>query len=150
MNTLLYDFWKWAEITPQEYAEKGIPLMSEKAEFNYPHFGELIDYAEMLLLHQKLSKEEMTDALTIMALDNENEDVLDYAADNASNALVLELVSLGVTFPQPNTRWQIAELAYRRRPNGFEDFLKLLLCDPDSYVRKRAGNCLEYLANKAK
>ena len=127
MNTLLYDFWKWAEITPQEYAEKGIPLMSEKAEFNYPHFGELI-----------------------MALDNENEDVLDYAADNASNALVLELVSLGVTFPQPNTRWQIAELAYRRRPNGFEDFLKLLLCDPDSYVRKRAGNCLEYLANKAK
>ncbi len=145
MNRILMDFWKWANITPEEYAIKGIPLTDEKAPFNYPLYDKLITYAERLLQNKKLTEEELSDFLTIMALDNETEDILDYATDNATEAQLQQILQYGMNFSQPEARWQLAELAYRRRPREYLDYLWTLYCDTNSYVRKRAKNCLEYL-----
>ena len=112
MNRILMDFWKWANITPEEYAIKGIPLTDEKAPFNYPLYDKLITYAERLLQNKKLTEEELSDFLTIMALDNETEDILDYATDNATEAQLQQILQYGMNFSQPEARWQLAELAY--------------------------------------
>lgn len=148
MNYILSKFWQWAEITPKEYATNGIPLTSEKAPFNYPLFDQLVGYAKQLLMHKELTKEELSDFLTIMALDNETEDVLDFATDNATESQIQQILQFGVKFPQFEARWQLAELAYRRKPNRYLEYLNILYHDSNDYVKKRAGNCLEYLGVK--
>lgn len=145
MNQNLIDFWKWADITPEDYANRGIPLTSDKAPFNYPLYDKLIAYAEQLLQNKNLTREELSDFLTIMALDNETEDILDYATDNATEAQLQQILQYGMNFSQPEARWQLTELAYRRRSREYLDYLWTLYCDTNSYVRKRAKNCLEYL-----
>lgn len=145
MNQNLIDFWKWADITPEDYAIRGIPLISDKAPFNYPLYDKLIAYAEQLLQNKNLTREELSDFLTIMALDNETEDILDYATDKATESQLQQILRYGVNFSQFEARWQLAELAYRRRPKGYLKYLRTLYCDTNSYVRKRARNCLEYL-----
>ena len=145
MNQNLIDFWKWANITPEDYANRGIPLTSDKAPFNYPLYDKLIAYAEQLLQNKNLTREELSDFLTIMALDNETEDILDYATDNATESQLQQILQYGMNFSQSEARWQLAELAYRRRPRGYLEYLRTLYRDTNSYVRKRARNCLEYL-----
>lgn len=104
MNRILMDFWKWANITPEEYAIKGIPLTSEKAPFNYPLYDKLITYAERILQNKNLTEEELSDFLTIMALDNETEDILDYVTDNATEAQLQQILQYGMNFSQPEAR----------------------------------------------
>ena len=86
MNQILTDFWKWANLTPEDYAREGIPLTSEKAPFNYPLYDNLITYAERLLQNHNLTEAELSDFLTIMALDSENEDILDDAVSHATES----------------------------------------------------------------
>ena len=148
MNRTLMGFWKWANITPEEYAIKGIPLTSEKAPFNYPLYDKLITYAERLLQNKNLTEEELSDFLTIMALDNENEDVLDYAVAHATESQLEQILPYGMIFLQFEARWQLAELAYRRKPKGYLKYLQMLCDDNHSYVRKRARNCLECLESE--
>ena len=145
MNQILTDFWEWANLTPEDYAREGIPLTSEKAPFNYPLYDNLITYAERLLQNHNLTEAELSDFLTIMALGNENEDILDDAVSHATESQLEQILSYGVNFLQFEARWQLAELAYRRKPKGYLQYLQTLSCDCHSYVRKRAGNCLAYL-----
>ena len=88
------------------------------------------------------------DILTVMALDNETEDVLDYLVQHCPESKAKILVDVGMHHLLPNARWQLAEFLYRRRVDDFTTFLQRLSQDEDAYVRKRANNCLTYLQKK--
>ena len=45
---------------------------------------------------------------------------------------------------QSQARWQVAEIAYRLKIEGYLDYLRFLGKDPNDYVRKREKNCLRY------
>ncbi len=139
MNTLLNEFWTWAKCTPAEYADRG-----GEWEFDFPKFHDLIEYA-FSLIGKEISDEEYDDLLMILALDNEVENVLDFLAYNCKGEQLKQIIARGMIYPQPNTRWQIAELLYRTRPEGYIEILQKLTNDPHPYVRKRAGNILNYL-----
>ena len=90
----------------------------------------------------------MDDLLTIMALDNENEDILDYAVDNINLANLDYFVHKGVVHLQPHARWQVAEFIRRKNLVCFQDYLEKLSRDPNDYVRKRAKNAMNLLTGK--
>ena len=101
--------------SPEEYAKYGADSLADKPEFYFPRFQELLNDCETLLKCDNLPMEEIDDILTIMALDNENEWVLDTIERVASDALVAQVVKSGIQHLQPNARWQVAKLAARRK-----------------------------------
>jgi len=141
----LQDFWAWAEITPEEYAKNGIDLLSEKAPFNYPNFDFLIEYCCESIQKDFLTDKEIDDILTIMALDNETQDVLDMLEKKLPQQFEQRLIHIGLKHLQHEARWQLAELIYRRQPEGYEKYLRILAKDEHAYVQKRAKNALSYL-----
>lgn len=145
MFDLLENFWKWAEITSEEYAKTGIDQLSEKAEFYYPYFEGLLEYAQRIVDQSESSIEDLNNALTIMGLDNEDESILQYITDYCSETKLHDIIDVGLTHMQPEARWQIAELIYRRKPKGYRDYLLRLSKDDHHYVRKRATNAITYL-----
>lgn len=145
MLDILCDFWTWANITPAEYAKIGIDYSTDKVEFNYPRFEELLRYVQMVVFHEELSAEEIDDVLTILALDNEAENILNFLKDNLPESHLNTIVKAGVFHIQPETRWQIAELILHRKPQYFQNYLRMLAEDPSEYVSRRARNCLEQI-----
>lgn len=148
MSNLLEDFWIWANTTPRDYAEKGLDLLGDKPEFYFPFFDELLDYARRIIEKDFPTDQEIDDVITIMALDNENEEVLSYIEEFSSPAFLKSLIEKGLYHLQPEARWQIAELLYRRKPDDFKEYLKHLSIDSNDYVMKRAKNCLRYLGDE--
>lgn len=141
MNDYISGFWEWANISPAQYAQHGL----SREEGDYPHFKELTDYAERIINSDQYTAQEIEEVLLIMALDNEDEDILDYLTAHCSEDKLEQVVMQGMMSIQPNARWQIAELIYRRTPAHFKEYLLMLSQDPDSYVRKRANNLLNYM-----
>lgn len=141
MNHYISEFWKWANISPTQYADNGLQC----DEGDYPHFGQLIDYAKQIIKDDQFTIQEIEEVLLIMALDNENEDILDYLTAYCSNDKLEQFVIQGMMNIQPNVRWQVAELIYRRKPPHFKEYLFKLAQDSDGYVRKRANNLLKYM-----
>lgn len=84
--------------------------------------------------------------LTVMALDNESEIVLDDIVSYASNELVHRIVDRGVSHMQHEARWQIAEILLRRKPENALAVLAALALDEDSYVRQRAQNAIDWFS----
>lgn len=124
--------------------------MSQRQDFEeymFPNWGELVDEAIHLLNFEIEDKQIVDDILTVMALDNECEDVLTYASDHCSDAYIEYLIERGTYHPQHHTRWQIAELIARRNPKNGKNALLQLKDDANAYVRKRASNTLEELSN---
>ncbi|MGM9681158.1 MAG: hypothetical protein ACI3XR_06595 [Eubacteriales bacterium] len=144
MNELLKDFWEWANLSPEQYAQQNSNLIDE---FYYPQFDELLNYAKSIIDKEVCSRQEIEDVLMIMAIDNETEDVLDYLAVHCDDKKLEQYVNLGVSNIQPNVRWQIGELLYRRRPLNYLEYLRQLSKDEDAYVSKRTQNLLLYLSH---
>ena len=138
----MIDFWTWAKTTPVEYAQNGL---NAKSEFEFPLFEHLLDYAEKTCVKESVSKQEVDDVLTILALDNENEDLLSYMQKIPDAKRICLFIEAGIDHPQPSARWQIAELTYRVKPVKYIEYLQSLSADSDPYVRKRSNNCLRYL-----
>ncbi len=138
-------FWKWAEITSDEYSKSGMSTAKGKQEFEFPDFDNMIIYAKNLLNKNPLSQDDVNDFLTVMALDNENEDVLDYAVRYATAEQIRQLANTCIMFKQPHAKWQMAELVFRTKIEGYCDYLHLLSADSDEYVRKRANHCIKQL-----
>ena len=141
---LLYDFWQWAGVTPEEYDKNGLYNLTGKEEFDYPHYDLLIDSAKRLINKNIVTNEDIDVFLTVMALDNEAEELLDYIVSNISSIRAKEVVVRGMQHIQSQARWQVAEIAYRLKIEGYLDYLRFLGKDPNDYVRKRAKNCLRY------
>ena len=145
MDNLLEQFWKWAEITPLEYANTGLNQKASKREDEFPCFRSLISYAKKIVDKNPTEQKDLDDLLTILALDNEAEEILDYLEQNGSYGLLENLMAIARNHIQPEAKWQLAELVFRRKPDGYVDFLIVLANDYHPYVKKRAENCLKYL-----
>lgn len=141
MLAILQSFWKWFNITPGQYAREDMFV----DELEFPQFAELISTCEKLIKIGIFTDGIIDDILTIMAIDNEAEDILNVVVDTISDKDLKKFIALGVNHIQPNTRWQIAELIYRRRPVNAMEYLVILSKDNNAYVRKRALNCINYL-----
>lgn len=144
----LENFWAWAGMTPEEYAGKDGFDGGLVTEFDYSHFEECLNAAKDAIRKPILSEEDIDGVLTVLALDNENEEVLDEMTDAVNPALVLPLCEAGVRHRQAEARWQIAEWIYRVRPSGYRSYLRILAEDAHPYVRRHAKNALDYLSGK--
>ncbi|MBR1758895.1 MAG: hypothetical protein IJ744_09255 [Lachnospiraceae bacterium] len=84
----------------------------------FPLWNEMMDATIELVKQEPLEESVLHQILTVMAIDNETEDVLDYLTDHASDLFVSKLIEVGVKHEQPGARWQCAELIRRRKPCG--------------------------------
>ncbi len=136
-------FWEWCKISPLEYAILGMNQCNGEFEDEFPFFEEMILYAIEAVDKNIIDKSVCSEVITIMAFDNESERVLDYIVEKSSNEQVLKIIEYGIVSSFFNARWQIAELAFRRKPEGFMECLLKLSQDCHPYVRKRATNCIK-------
>ena len=149
MYFLLKQFWEWLPIPYEEYATNGTPQLHGSYEDEFPFFSELLSYAELIVEKEFVGDEYIDDLLTIMALDNETEYVLDLIETDSSNYQFQHIVSSGITHPLYNARWQLAELIYRRQPMQYDFYLQVLSSDSHPYVQKRAMNCIERIKRES-
>ena len=138
MCTYLEKFWQWSKLTPEEYAQNGMRQKNGEFEDSFLLFDEMIAYAYAMIDTSITDLSEIDDLLTILALDNEEECVLDYITEHSSKVQLDRIIARGLFHAQPNARWQIAELLSRRKPEKYLDFLQVLANDEHSVVRQRA------------
>ena len=136
-------FWKWSGISPEEYSSNGMNQNRGQFEDEFPFFKELILYAVGVINNNVLDELSIEEVLTIMALDNEDEYLLEYIVDNSFDEQFDRIIKLGVVHSQFNARWQIAEIIFRRKYTGFKKYLLKLSQDDHPYVRKRALNLMK-------
>lgn len=144
LHELLLQFWKWKGITPKEYA---MGEFDDFEEYMYPLWGELMYETEKLINMEKCDNQTMDQILTVLALDNEREDLLDYIEEYGSDFFIEKIALYGQHHMQPEARWQIAEILKRRKIKCAEEVLETLLNDPILYVAKRAYNAYEEYKN---
>ena len=135
LTSELEKFWKWASMTPVEYASN---KKNGEWETDYPFWENIYTYVE-----EEIKRIEDGGSLVLiqcileaMALDNECENILDLVELNEKVSRVI--IFHYYDYQQPEARWQIAELAKRTAFQGAVDILeKMLLNDDNSYVRRR-------------
>lgn len=145
MEELLIQFWIWLGKTPEQYANEGVAQIDGSEECDFPYFSKLIKHAQDIVKNNLRFDESIDELLTVMALDNESESLLEYIEEYSSNEQLEQIIQLGLIHLQSEARWQIAELLYRRKPKNYRQYLSELACDSHWYVRKRANNCIELL-----
>lgn len=143
LSDTIDDFWRWIKMSPQEYAQKSRQIDLE--EYMFPDWDNLISKVKKTIQKSYSNDEAVDMVLIVMALDNEDEEVLDFISDNGSDYFVKKMVERSVNHLQPHARWQCAELIRRRKPDNGKRVLKKMLTDSDEYVRKRAKTALEDL-----
>lgn len=143
MNSLLMQFWKWFPISYEEYAVNGAPQFRGITEDDFPLFSDLLSYAELIVKNEYIDNEHIDDLLTIMALDNEAEYVLELIESDSTEKQLQYIILYGIKHPLFEARWQLAELICRRKPDNYESLLQKLAEDSKPSVKKRATNCLE-------
>ncbi|MBQ9070594.1 MAG: hypothetical protein IJY23_04520 [Clostridia bacterium] len=145
MLDLLKQFWLWTGTTPEQYDSKGAHQSYGVDECNFPLFSELITYAKHIVDDGLISINEIDDLMTIMALDNESESVLEYAIENATDLQISSMCEIGINHQLYHARWQLAELICIKKPKNYTHYLSVLSNDKHPYVRNRAINCIERL-----
>ena len=144
MNKLLEFFWEWLPIPYEEYAIKGTSSIGVNYEENFPYINELLGYAEMIVKEDITTDDCVRDLLDIMAIENESESILELIEEKSTEHQLNRIISIGMTHPLYEARWQLVELIYRRKPHGYENYLYKMLEDSHPYVKKRASNCISY------
>ena len=145
MNSLLVQFWDWLPISYEKYAVDGLSQLCGNCEDDFPRFSELLEYAESIVKNEYIDNEHLDDLLTIMALDNETEYILDFIENYSSKKQLTYIISYGIDHPLYEARWQLAEIIYRKKPDDYIFLLQTLSNDAHPYVKKRTINCLERL-----
>lgn len=135
------EFWKWSECQGNWNSQDISQLSLDPLSF--PQFVELCHLC-ISKINVPLSEVEMEAFLFCMALDYEDECILEACKEAGSKNFLCKLLSVGTTFHQRETRWQMAELLREDIPER-EYFLGILLNDENAYVRRRAGNVLSNL-----
>lgn len=137
---LVDEFWKWLGCKG-DWNRNDISQLSLDP-FSFPRFEELCQLF-ISKINTPLSDAEMNAFLFCMALDNEDESILEACKEIAGNDFLSKLLSAGITFPQRETRWQMTELIREDTPER-ECLLEILLHDENAYVRKRAANKISH------
>lgn len=139
LKKLLSEFWDWAQISFEEYCADESCFYTkyrwEVEEFHFPKWDELLHCTEQQILENCINE----DVLTVLALDNEREEILDFIADSATDFQIEELAKKALSFPLWNARWQVAEILKRRDTSFSEKYLRLYQNDPVEGVRCRAS-----------
>ena len=141
IKALLSEFWKWANVSFDEYRTdetvfyKKYHLVIE--EFSFPKWNELLQAAKEQISEGSCSE----DVFTVLALDNEREELLDFIEENTTDSQLEALARNAISFPLWNARWQIAEILKRRDTSFSNEYLLLYQKDPVEYVRRRAAFC---------
>ena len=141
LSKVLNAFWKWLDMPRDEYDRRS--MGNELEEFCFTKYGELIDAVCAEISADNY--EAIDEILDVLAIDNEEENVLDHIEAHASDEMLNRLIASGIKHSLRNTRWQIAELLSRRKTSLNESALNCLMEDVDPYVRKRAKNSWERL-----
>ena len=138
----LDDFWLWLGKSEEKYGTEGVPQIYGREECDFPFFEDLLEYAKSIVDFGIMSDKEINDLFTIMAIDNESENTLDYIETHSSEEQLNKLISVGIEHIQYEGRWQLAELIYRRKVKNYENFLLFLSNDTNEVVSSRAKNLL--------
>ena len=140
MNNLiaiLEDFWMWTGLPQEKW--NNVDFRNYGIEpVDYPLIGELCRVCTMLI-NKDLSDSEMQHFLTALAIDAEDEDVLNACKTQGNNIFLYHMALCGISHIQSEARWQIADLLQLPIQNR-NHFLQVLLSDTNAYVRKRANN----------
>ena len=149
MRNMLEQFWQWLGKNPEKYAEEGLEYLFNHMEYDFPGSCVLLEMAYDIVKKDITTYDEIYDLLTEMAIEHESEMILNFIVDNSSDEQIQKIVAIGITHLQPNARWQLAEILYRRRPSEYTHYLKKLSEDAHPYVRQRANNCIELLKKES-
>lgn len=147
LSEVLFRFWDWVGYGPDEFSKDIFSCADAKEPFYFPEFSEMRKLC-CDCENELWSDREAEDYLTCMALDNEEERILDHCAENASDKFVERIALASLNHIQWHARWQVAELLGRRNIPHWELFLEKLSRDPHPYVRQRAENVLKNPAPK--
>lgn len=136
---IVNQFWTW---TGCKRSWKDYDVVNLDLDpLSFPEFETLRNLC-ISSINNPLSSEEADAFLLCMALDSEDECILDACKEFADELFLCTLLPVGVSFSQSQTRWQMAELLRKNIPDRAA-YLQTLFSDSDSYVRKRAHN-VEY------
>ena len=139
---ILSQFWKWAGYDALNFSADGFTCADEKEPFYFPGLSQMRKLCYECE-NGMVSQKEAEDYLTCMALDNEEEHILDHCAEHATDEFILSIAQASLNHPQWHARWQIAELLGRRKIPQQEILLYSLSQDSHPYVRRRAKNAQE-------
>lgn len=139
LKSLLDDFWEWTGTPRSLWGNIDISKLSANPQY-YPKFEQLRNKC-ILMINKSIDTDEYECFLLSMALDNEEEKILDCCKEYANSEFIEGLVSTGISCNQWEARWQIAELLQRQIPNRI-GYLHTLCNDANEYVRKRAMNVM--------
>ncbi|RXJ04441.1 HEAT repeat domain-containing protein [Anaerobacillus alkaliphilus] len=125
-------FRDWAITADQSFGEW---------ETEYFHWDKIYHFASQLIENiavERWSSELLNEFLYILARDNECEIIIDTLIENPHQ--LLSIAEHSVSFPDHDTRWQIAYGLGEIKENGQEikKLLKKFLYDEEEYVRRRA------------
>lgn len=147
LTKLIHDFWSWSRVPQAEWKDTDLMTLKIYPE-DFPLVGEICSEC-IHLVNSPLTPDEMNMFLMGLAIDAEDEDILDYCREAANDEFIHRIVTAGLLHPQSNARWQLAELLRRDIPQR-NYFLNRLLNDENPYVRKRAHNVMEDLTQEQK
>ena len=133
--SLLEEFWAWTELSPEKWWQTDLCCIAADPVL-FPKSGAICNVC-MELINKDLSSDEIFLFLMGLAINSEDEDILDQLRKTGSDAFIVSLLSAGINHPQSDARWQLAELLRRDISNRMH-YLGQLLHDPDEYVRRRA------------
>ena len=137
---LLDEFWNWTGLPREKWWNVDISdLPIDSTQFD--QYGEICNEC-IKLVNSVLRNDEIQYFLMGLAINSEDEDILDFMKKCASDIFLYNVISIGISYPQADARWQLTELLRREIPER-PRFFNILLNDPDEYVRKRAKNIFE-------
>lgn len=136
---ILDEFWEWTGNSLYWRTKEASRFPFDPLCF--PKFDELRNKC-IALINTSMSSEEVDAFLVCLALDSEDELILDSCKEFASSLFTSNLLSVGINHMQVGARWQIAELLRKKDIPNKKGYLNRLLKDPHPYVRQRAFNVL--------
>ncbi|WP_432664461.1 HEAT repeat domain-containing protein [Wukongibacter baidiensis] len=132
-------YWKWSRIDEEKYSNN--EWIIEFEEWEYPNWNRLMELASKAISNienGEASKNLVVDVLTVMALDNEVENLLDECELILSDKALECVAQCALEHCQWQARWQVAELLGRKNDIFWEKFLLKFINDPNKYVERRA------------
>ena len=141
LENYIHNLWHWLKMTPRQYAE--CCGTGDPEPYMFPEWEKMLDEVCSLIKRGGLFPADMDCLLTMMALDDETEDVLDCLTARGDELLISVLTHAGLRSIFPQARWQCAKLLGRRSiPDGMA-LLRQYANDRDAYVTKRARNAMK-------
>lgn len=140
LNRELDEFWSWAETTREAYEQNSSSFSIEDVCL-YPEWDKILHLTGGLIAELATnpdSEAKIEAVLLVMALNNEDQDILDRCEEGLRGEAAWQVIQRGAVFHAYETRWQIAEWIRRSDQAEWNGVLETLLKDDDNYVQRRA------------